>query len=409
MSFTGRFGSANSRFGNIEFGADSVENPLEQSVTSTLAFLSEAEANSLSFPLDSTITFAQSASAVIDHSQSVTSTLAFTSTAAFTTIPVASTLALVSSATVVFQPHRSVTDTLAFTQDVNSNIKGATASSTLAFTQDTEVHGPVNESAVSVINFTQEVIGGADYQKSATNTIGFVHVAGRAIEATTDNTIVFTQTAERKNIALSTIVFVSSVSGGKGADPETDLGLTSTAARVLVAPRSASSAIPFLQSATYILERSCTEQNYTPFVGSPNPDFTPPTTTAPTLGHATLTLTYPYTSPTTTLVLRNPEFRNQDTLSFNRINRETRGGTLIVFADPNWPKSQVLKLQVDFLKQSQVDDLLEFFLDSLGKEVGLLDHENRQWRGIILTPDAEITHVGRENRSVQFEFDGALV
>jgi hypothetical protein len=68
-----------------------------------------------------------------------------------------------------------------------------------------------------------------------------------------------------------------------------------------------------------------------------------------------------------------------------------------------------LSLEVQHLKQTQVDDLLDFFLDSLGQEVGLLDHENRQWRGIILTPDAEVTYVGRENRSVQFDFEGELV
>jgi hypothetical protein len=108
-------------------------------------------------------------------------------------------------------------------------------------------------------------------------------------------------------------------------------------------------------------------------------------------------------------VLRNPELANKETLSFDRINRETRGGTLEVYSDPDWPKAKTLSLEVQHLKQSQVDDLLQFFLDSLGQEIGLLDHENRQWRGFILTPDAEVTHVGRENRSVQFDFEGELV
>ena len=55
-----------------------------------------------------------------------------------------------------------------------------------------------------------------------------------------------------------------------------------------------------------------------------------------------LTLTFPYVSPTNTLVLRNPEFANKDSLNFNRINRTTRGGALVVFADSDWPKTQTL-------------------------------------------------------------------
>ena len=38
--------------------------------------------------------------------------------------------------------------------------------------------------------------------------------------------------------------------------------------------------------------------------------------------------------------LRAPNLGNKDRLSFNRVLRETRGGTLVVFADPIWPKVQ---------------------------------------------------------------------
>ena len=49
---------------------------------------------------------------------------------------------------------------------------------------------------------------------------------------------------------------------------------------------------------------------------------------------------YPVVSPTVSVTLRSPELGNKDRLQFNRISRETRGGTLIVFADPMWPKVQ---------------------------------------------------------------------
>ena len=67
---------------------------------------------------------------------------------------------------------------------------------------------------------------------------------------------------------------------------------------------------------------------------------------------------YPATGTATdTLVLRAPEFGNKDRLQFNRISRETRGGTLIVYADPMWPKTQTLVLTFSALKPAQAEAL----------------------------------------------------
>lgn len=130
---------------------------------------------------------------------------------------------------------------------------------------------------------------------------------------------------------------------------------------------------------------------------------------APTLGHATLTLTYPFVSPTSTLVLRNPEFNNKRVFTVTRINRQTRGGTLVIFSDPIWLKRETLQLEVANLKASQAADMLLFLRASLGKQIGLLDHENRQWRGIILNPLMPIAHEKRNGRRFELEFEGELV
>ena len=121
-----------------------------------------------------------------------------------------------------------------------------------------------------------------------------------------------------------------------------------------------------------------------------------------------MTLTFPYVAPTNTLVLRNPEFANKDSLNFNRINRTTRGGTLVVFADSQWPKTQTLALEVRALKPLQADDLIDFFDQSLGLEVGLLDHEGRQWQGIITDPETPVINPERGDYSASFTFEGVL-
>ena len=82
---------------------------------------------------------------------------------------------------------------------------------------------------------------------------------------------------------------------------------------------------------------------------------------------------------TDSVTLRAPNLGNKDRLSFNRIVRETRGGTLIVFADPIWPKLETLVLSFSGLSSTQSQQLLAFLETHLGEEIGLLD-----WEGPVL-------------------------
>lgn len=122
-----------------------------------------------------------------------------------------------------------------------------------------------------------------------------------------------------------------------------------------------------------------------------------------------IVLTYPFESPQFTITLRKPNFGNLERLEFTRINRESRGGSLIVFRDSFWPRSERQSYQFSALGQNDIDHLFDFLAVSLGKEIGLLDHENRQWKGIILTPDADTAEQGRGSFVAQFDFEGELV
>ena len=80
----------------------------------------------------------------------------------------------------------------------------------------------------------------------------------------------------------------------------------------------------------------------------------PPVTGAP--ARRTSELPFRLFSPATgtvtdSVTLRAPNLGNKDRLSFNRIVRETRGGTLIVFADPIWPKLETLVLTFSGLQR----------------------------------------------------------
>jgi hypothetical protein len=191
------------------------------------------------------------------------------------------------------------------------------------------------------------------------------------------------------------------------------LELSQEAAVIVSVPLRAASALGLAQAATYSIVSRGSLQNYTPFVGegatgSP----TPPSVTIGPPEHVALPfrLFYPAEGVVTdSVILRAPNLGNKDRLSFNRILRETRGGTLIVFADPIWPKIQTLVLTFSGLRSIQTQQLLAFLDAHLGEEIGLLDWEGRAWKGIITSPTDPVVQDGRDSFSASMEFEGELV
>jgi hypothetical protein len=191
------------------------------------------------------------------------------------------------------------------------------------------------------------------------------------------------------------------------------LELAAEAAVARSGPRGAASALGLHQSATYYLVSAGILQRYHPFVGegtlgSPTP---PLEVEGPRPGvTVSFQLVYPATGPITdSVTLRAPNFGNKDRLGFNRVLRETRGGTLIVFADPIWPKVQTLVLNFSGLRSDQAQQLLTFLDAHLGEEVGVYDWEHRYWTGVITTPGEPVVQDSRDSFSASFEFEGELV
>lgn len=281
---------------------------------------------------------------------------------------------------------------------------------TLTLTQPVDVRGPLYMDVGQNLNLSQfDTEHKNPNNQFPGNLLELVDKASIGTTISVSQTLSLVQEGRRITRIQNVLSLVQSVLAGKGGAVAQDLELVEVLSRQGLFVRSIAQALSLQQSATYEFpDDTCVKKSYTPFVGAGTGEFTPPPTTAPTLTTGTLTLTYPYVSPTSTLVLRNPEFSDRDVLNFNRINRKTRGGTLVVFADPNWPKTQTLSVQVDNLSHTQRDDLVTFLATSLGKEIGLLDWEGRQWRGLIVTPNLLITHVKRGDRSIEFDFQGAL-
>ena len=275
--------------------------------------------------------------------------------------------------------------------------------------------------------FTQQALktkiieGGLEYSASSglvfTDAATKVKILAVAVDKSATDSLVFTSRATLPvfRVTQQTLIFAQVVAKDRIHQVEHDLIFTQEASAAgTVWNRTASNGLVFTQAIVW--EDVIDTCNYSPNIGEGTGP-TPPASTIPTLTPQNFVrLFYPTTSPTLEVNIRTPEFGNRERLQFTRINRESRGGTLQIFADPTWPKSKVLALTFTGLTESQAQAVQSFFTDTLGLEVGLTDWEGRTWHGVVTTPDADLVRSrrGRDacgNNSIvdlSFEFEGEL-
>jgi len=155
---------------------------------------------------------------------------------------------------------------------------------------------------------------------------------------------------------------------------------------------------------------ACREEEYSPLIGeSGDETFESMAVAGPVLSDGnTLTLTYPFVSPTLTLILENPDFGNTDTFNFTRLDRKTRGGDRKLLTDAKWAKWERLELSMTGIDcNATVDEIITFLNASLGKEIGFADWEGRTWKGIIVAPDTDIIEQ-QTGRALKLVFEGEV-
>jgi hypothetical protein len=119
----------------------------------------------------------------------------------------------------------------------------------------------------------------------------------------------------------------------------------------------------------------------------------------------TVTFTYPYGSGA--LVVRAPDFGNSTDVDLGTIVRKNLGGEYKVHKPSSWPTIEVLTMTFSSLTLAERDALLSFFSSSSGYEVGYLDHENVQWKGVVLNQVVDTQEgVGSCAYSISIEFRG---
>lgn len=109
-----------------------------------------------------------------------------------------------------------------------------------------------------------------------------------------------------------------------------------------------------------------------------------------------------------TWFFRRPQIGNQDELAFTRISRKTRGGDLIIFRDPEWPKTETQVITFDFNTEAELRQMQTMMKQTIGEIITYTDHENKNWVGFIANPDADGVQSGINHYVITLRFEGDL-
>jgi hypothetical protein len=172
--------------------------------------------------------------------------------------------------------------------------------------------------------------------------------------------------------------------------------------------RTLISDLGFSSDVTYLDDSPCGRKRYTPFRGinSEMPD----QQDAQYTGSDRFKLYYPSRGVRVSeLVIRAPQFGNKDRNAYNRVSRETRGGTLVVYADPTWPKVRTMSVTVSGLLSTEIENLQDFLYTYLGVQVGITDWEGYEWEGVIVDPGQPAVQDGKSRWTITFNFEGEII
>lgn len=267
---------------------------------------------------------------------------------------------------------------------------------------------PYYRSVTDNIDFDDSPINDQDAGASATSTLTLTGIAVRIVNISVSDSLGLLDGGLERYIGESALDFTQEATWGYGGLASDSVILSQAVDACLLLTRLQSHILAIQQSVAYYIGNRRVDYQYCPFTTEGSP--VAATLNEPMPGiEAPFQLVYPAEGIVTdSVTLRAPNLGNKDRLSFNRVMRETRGGTLIVFADPIWPKIQTLVLSFSGLRQSEAQDLLTFFNDYLGQEVGMIDWEQRYWKGIILVSEEPIIEDSFNSYTASFQFEGEL-
>lgn len=412
-----------------------LQQTLDRTATSTITFANDTADVEKFKPLtaSNTLTFAQTATRSGSLSYTASNTITFTQPPNIVAGPKSRT----ASNSISFSQSSSsgLLTRTAVSEIVFANVKASaitdaievTASNTITFTQNA-APGLLTRTAITPLTFSQSgstatnLVSGITL--TASNTITFSQTNNRikllaaAVALTASHTLTFTQRAifPIELTASHTLALSQSADGNAGKFATQVITFTQTVVANTVRSLTASNTLNLSHAFTFVQFRngvplatsgSCgITHQYSPLSGGGSPVVRP---IPPDYERKNdVIFAYPaggLCAASNTVTLRTPNFGNRERSQYNRINRESRGGSLKVFRDPTWPKQKTLAMDFSGIKDSEIDDILNFLEVSLGKKISFRDWDGRVWRGIIVNPDTAITKQGTNRNDIAIELE----
>lgn len=304
-----------------------------------------------------------------------------------------------------------VGNVLNFTQTV-TNYNTRTVDHDLGITQTVLVQGPIKPYVSHSLGIRQHV--STPHRRWISDTLGVSQLVGIPLPTQhLSHTINFVHDSPIGH-AESVLSFVQAATFGFSHTVSQNVAITDQVSPQWVFIREVTHNNFIGHALTWYEDGPCERKQYTPFQGEntiPNNPFVNPANVLqdPQGDTENFSIYIPYNGvPTSKVTLRKPEMDNRDRNAYTRVNHETRGGKLIVYADPQWPNVRTLAVTIIGLIESKVDEFQDFMYSTIGQEIGLTDWEGRLWKGIITNPNEAATQDGKSRWTITFEFEGEL-
>ena len=423
--------------------------PTELTADNSITFTQLAEGSAATMlTADNTITFTHSVDANGIYGRTADSSVAFSVVSGVVgevVVTAENTITFTQTGDGIKEKDLSASSSIVFNQSSRYTPTVLTSESTIVFNQSGRFSESLDITAVSEIVFNQNTHSGF-YTRTATSQLSLndsnnrIHLGQGGLDLDGYSTITFSQSNNRVRYdasgtiltASGTInftcrglfpIFLTASNYAKfaqangyefGMSAGSEIDFSTLAIGNMVRNLTATSVLDLKQSITYAQIRDgipiaswapCkVTQVYAPFGGNGAIR-----AKAPNLSKRTdVQFYYPATNPCSAqylMTLRTPNFGDRDRNKYNRINRESRGGSLVVFRDPKWPKQRTLLLDFSGILDSEVDNILSFFQNTLGLPIGFRDWQNRVWRGIITNPNSPVIFSKRNNNDLAIELD----
>lgn len=261
-------------------------------------------------------------------------------------------------------------DTLTFTQTVTVITTKKQISQSLHLTQSVAVNKRLSLSTSNHMVLASQ--GAKTKPRAAMNTLQITHAAYKTLPASADNILGLLQ----------------SVLVHRGIN--TRLTLTQAAICHFIKNLTASdtldlssAAIGSLDSWRYIAaDEPALIQNY-----DPSKLHIPP--------NRTQNIPIVFVGTGNSLTFKNVDFGDADKIEHTRISRRTIGEELIVYRDPRWPKTEILKFTILDLDQQEGKAMLGFINENLALQIKFCDWNGVRWLGVITNPETSLIQKDR--------------